>query len=121
MKKLNKRKPVISTGDFNVAHNEIDLKNPETNHFNPGFSDEEREGFSNLLSKGFIDSFRYLYPNKIEYSWFSTRTAARERNAGWRIDYFLIADSLKDNLLDSRIISDDYSSDHLPIVLEMEF
>ena len=79
LKKIDKTKPLIATGDFNVAHEEIDLKNPDTNHHNPGFSDQEREGFGNLLSNGFIDTFRHLYPNKIEYSWFSTRTAARDK------------------------------------------
>ena len=87
LKKLDKKKPVIYTGDLNVAHNEIDLKNPDENHFSAGFSDEEREKFTTLLNAGFIDTFRYLYPDKVKYTWWSYRTQARARNVGWRIDY----------------------------------
>lgn len=96
---LDKLKPVIVCGDMNVAHCEIDLKNPDTNHFNPGFSDEERGKFTELLDAGFIDSFRTLYPDKRDaYSWWSYRAAARERNVGWRIDYFVVSDRLRDNI-----------------------
>ncbi|MBR5341165.1 MAG: exodeoxyribonuclease III [Erysipelotrichaceae bacterium] len=115
--KLDKKKPVIYTGDLNVAHNEIDLKNPDDNHFSAGFSDEEREKFSKLLSSGFKDSFRELYPETVKYSWWSYRTKARERNAGWRIDYFVVSDRLMDKVKDSLIYNDIEGSDHCPIGL----
>lgn len=117
LKKLDKKKPVIYTGDLNVAHNEIDLKNPEDNHFSPGFSDEEREAFTKLLGCGFKDSFREVYPEKIQYSWWSYRTRARERNVGWRIDYFVVSDRLMDEVKDSIIYDDVFGSDHCPVGL----
>ncbi|MDO5329696.1 MAG: exodeoxyribonuclease III [Coriobacteriia bacterium] len=111
-------KPVIMCGDFNVAHNEIDLKNPTQNRGNAGFSDEEREDFTKLLEAGFTDSFRYLYPDKHDaYSWWSYRANSRPRNVGWRIDYFLVSNSIKDKIGDSIINSDVYGSDHCPISL----
>lgn len=120
LSKLDKIKPVIYTGDLNVAHNEIDLKNPDTNHMNAGFSDEERNAFSKLLGEGFIDSFRYLYPDKIKYSWWSYRMKARERNVGWRIDYFVLSSRLADKLKDSIIHDEVYGSDHCPIELRID-
>jgi len=115
--KLDKKKPVIYTGDLNVAHNEIDLANPEDNHFSPGFSDQERAKFNQLLSSGFKDTFRELYPEKIKYSWWSYRTFARERNVGWRIDYFLVSDRYMNNVEDSLIYNDVMGSDHCPVGL----
>jgi exodeoxyribonuclease III len=104
----------------NVAHEEIDLKNPDTNHFNPGFSDEERGKFTELLDAGFIDSFRTLYPDKRDaYSWWSYRAAARERNVGWRIDYFVVSERLRDNIKDAYILPEIYGSDHCPVGLDI--
>lgn len=121
LKDLEKSKPVILCGDLNVAHQEIDLKNPAANHKNAGFSDEEREKFSFLLANGFIDTFRYFYPDTRDiYSWWSYRFHARENNAGWRIDYFLTSDSLKDKLEDARIHTDIFGSDHCPIELTLK-
>ena len=118
---LDQLKPVIYCGDLNVAHNEIDLKNPQANRGNAGFSDEERGALTKLLESGFTDSFRYLYPDKAEaYSWWSYRMKARERNAGWRIDYFIISDRLRSSLKDSTILQDVYGSDHCPICIEMD-
>lgn len=117
LKKLDKKKPVIYTGDLNVAHNEIDLKNPEENHLSPGFSDEEREKFSKLLDSGFCDTFRKLYPEKVKYSWWSYRTRARERNVGWRIDYFVVSERLMDSVKDAIIYDDILGSDHCPVGL----
>ena len=117
LNELNQIKPIIYAGDLNVAHNEIDLKNPKTNTKNAGFTIEERTKFTNLLNNGYIDTFRYLYPNKIEYSWWSYRFKAREKNAGWRIDYFVISNSLKDRLIDSIIHTEIKGSDHCPIEL----
>lgn len=115
---LNRKKPVIVTGDMNVAHKEIDLKNPRTNHKNAGFTDEEREKFTKLLDAGFIDTFRFFYPDKKDiYSWWSYMFKSREKNAGWRIDYFLASDKLKDNLKDAVIYTDVYGSDHCPVGL----
>ncbi|MBQ2582825.1 MAG: exodeoxyribonuclease III [Erysipelotrichaceae bacterium] len=114
---LDKKKPVIYTGDLNVAHNEIDLKNPDENHFSAGFSDEEREKFTRLLSSGFADSFRKLYPEEVKYSWWSYRTRARERNAGWRIDYFVVSNRLMDRVKDSLIYNEIIGSDHCPVGL----
>ena len=114
---LDKQKPVIFTGDLNVAHNEIDLKNPDENHFSAGFSDQERDKFTKLLESGFKDSFRQLYPNTIKYSWWSYRTRARERNAGWRIDYFVVSDRLMDKVKDSIIYDEVMGSDHCPVGL----
>lgn len=117
---LDKLKPVIVCGDMNVAHCEIDLKNPDTNHFNPGFSDEERGKFTELLNAGFIDSFRTLYPDKRDaYSWWSYRAAARERNVGWRIDYFVVSDRLRDNIKDAYILPEIMGSDHCPVGLDI--
>lgn len=115
--KLDKKKPVIYTGDLNVAHNEIDLKNPDENHFSAGFSDEEREKFSKLLESGFKDTFRELYPETVKYSWWSYRTRARERNAGWRIDYFVVSERMMKNVEDSIIYNDVFGSDHCPVGL----
>lgn len=117
---LDKKKPVIICGDLNVAHNEIDLKNPATNRKNAGFTDEERNEMTNLLSAGFIDTYRYLYPEKIEYTWWSYITRARERNAGWRIDYFIISERIKDNLKDARIRRDIFGSDHCPVEIDID-
>lgn len=117
---LDSKKPVIYCGDLNVAHNEIDLKNPKTNHQNAGFSDEEREKFSALLESGFTDSYRFLYPDKVEYSWWSYMFQARAKNAGWRIDYFVISNSLRDKLKDSIIYTDVLGSDHCPIGIEID-
>lgn len=121
IKKLDKKKPVIYCGDLNVAHEEIDLKNPKTNHLNAGFTDEEREKMTQILSSGFTDSFRYLYPDKEgAYSWWSYRMKARERNAGWRIDYFILSDRLKDKINDAKIHNDYFGSDHCPIELDID-
>ena len=113
--KLDEKKPVIVCGDMNVAHQEIDLKNPKTNHKNAGFTDEEREKMTQLLSNGFIDSFRTLYPEQVTYSWWSYRFRAREKNTGWRIDYFLISERLKDRLEDAKIHTEIMGSDHCPV------
>lgn len=121
LKELEKNKPVIVCGDLNVAHKEIDLKNPKTNRKNAGFSDEEREKFSILLDSGFIDTFRYFYPElEGAYSWWSYRFNARKNNAGWRIDYFLVSNSLKDKLINAKIHSEILGSDHCPIELEIK-
>lgn len=118
---LNKKKPVILCGDLNVAHNEIDLKNPKTNKKNAGFSDEEREKMTKLLNSGFTDSFRYLYPDKEGiYSWWSYRFNARKNNAGWRIDYFITSNSIKDKIIDSKIHTDIMGSDHCPVELDID-
>ena len=115
--KLDKKKPVIYTGDLNVAHNEIDLKHPEDNHFSAGFSDEERERFTVLLESGFIDTYRRLYPESEKYSWWSYRARARERNIGWRIDYFVVSERLFDKVKDSLIYDEIEGSDHCPVGL----
>ncbi len=121
LKKLEEVKPVIVCGDMNVAHKEIDLKNPKTNRKNAGFTDEEREKFSELLNAGFIDTFRFFYPEKTDiYSWWSYRFSARAKNAGWRIDYFLVSDSLKDKLIDAKIHTEIMGSDHCPVELEID-
>ncbi len=118
---LAEKKPVIVCGDMNVAHKEIDLKNPSANHHNPGFTDEEREKLTLLLDAGFTDSFRYKYPDKEEaYSWWSYRFNSRARNAGWRIDYFLVSDVLKDKITDAKIHSDIMGSDHCPIEVDLD-
>lgn len=115
---LSANKPVVYTGDLNVAHNEIDLKNPKSNRGNAGFSDEEREKFSQLLAAGFTDSFRYLYPDVVgAYSWWSYRFQARAKNAGWRIDYFVVSDYIKDKIIDSKIHPEIFGSDHCPVEL----
>ena len=113
--KLNEKKPVIVCGDMNVAHQEIDLKNPKTNRKNAGFTDEEREKMTQLLGNGFIDTFRTLYPEQVTYSWWSYRFRAREKNTGWRIDYFLISERLKDRLEDAKIHTEIMGSDHCPV------
>lgn len=118
---LDKEKPVIACGDFNVAHEEIDLANPDSNHTSAGFTDEEREGFSNLLSKGFVDSFRYLNGN-VEgiYSWWSQRIkTSKINNSGWRIDYFLLSDRIKDKALKSSMLDSGQRQDHTPLILEI--
>lgn len=121
LKKLETKKPVIVCGDLNVAHNEIDLKNPKANRKSAGFSDQEREKFGELLEKGFIDTFRYFYP-EVEgaYSWWSYRFKAREKNAGWRIDYFLVSKVLQDKLVGAKIDSEILGSDHCPVILEIK-
>lgn len=120
VKRLSEKKPVIFCGDLNVAHQEIDLKNPAANHQNAGFSDAERGKMTELLSAGFIDTFRYFYPDQKEiYSWWSYRFQARARNAGWRIDYFIVSDDLKDQLRDARIHTQVTGSDHCPVELEI--
>lgn len=116
----SKKKPIIYAGDLNVAHNEIDIKNPAANRHNAGFTDEERNAFTLLLSKGFVDSFRYLYPEAVTYSWWSYRFHARERNAGWRIDYFVLSESLLPKLEDSKIHTEILGSDHAPIELDID-
>lgn len=117
---LDAKKPVVICGDMNVAHCEIDLKNPDTNHFNPGFSDQERGKFTELLDAGFIDTFRTLYPDRSDaYSWWSYRAAARSRNVGWRIDYFVVSERLRDNIKDAYILPEVMGSDHCPVGLDM--
>lgn len=121
LKKLEEKKPVIFCGDLNVAHKEIDLKNPKTNRKNAGFTDEERAKFTTLTASGFTDTFRYFYPDlEGAYSWWSYRFHAREKNAGWRIDYFLASDCLRDRLRDALIYSDVFGSDHCPVGLILE-
>ena len=121
LKKLEEKKPVIVCGDLNVAHKEIDLMNPKTNRKNAGFTDEERAKFTTLLESGFTDTFRYFYPEQEGiYSWWSYRFKAREKNAGWRIDYFLTSDSLKDKLRGAQIHTDILGSDHCPVELTIE-
>lgn len=121
LKKLEEKKPVIFCGDLNVAHQEIDLKNPKTNRKNAGFTDEERGKFTNLTEAGFIDTFRYFYPDQEGiYSWWSYRFRAREKNAGWRIDYFCVSESLKDRLKDAKIHTEILGSDHCPVELDIE-
>jgi exodeoxyribonuclease-3 len=114
---LAEKKGVIVCGDMNVAHEEIDLKNPATNHFNAGFSDEERAKMTELLAAGFTDSWRSLHPEEVKYSWWSYRMAARERNVGWRIDYFLVSDNFKDHIVSAEIHNDIFGSDHCPVEL----
>lgn len=121
VKELDALKPVIICGDLNVAHEEIDLKNPKTNRKNAGFSDEERAKMTELLESGFTDSFRYLYPEQEgAYSWWSYRFHAREKNAGWRIDYFLVSDRIKDSIRKAEILTDIMGSDHCPVLLEID-
>lgn len=121
LKSLEKKKPVIFCGDLNVAHKEIDLKNPKTNRKNAGFTDEEREKMTKLQEAGFVDTFRYFYPDQEGiYSWWSYRFNARKNNAGWRIDYFMVSQSLSDRLKDAKILTDIKGSDHCPIELDFE-
>ena len=115
LNKLDKKKPVIYCGDLNVAHEEIDLKNPDENHFSAGFSDEERNKFSELLKSGFKDTYREIYPKSIKYTWWSYRTRARERGVGWRIDYFVVSSRFMDKVKDSIIYDDIEGSDHCPV------
>ena len=117
---LEKNKPVIFCGDLNVAHKEIDLKNPKTNHFNPGFTDEERQGFSNILQSGYLDVFREFNKEEGHYTWWSYMFQARNRNIGWRIDYFCASESLKKSLINSYILKEVMGSDHAPIVMEVK-
>lgn len=120
LKELDKIKPVIYTGDLNVAHNEIDIKNPATNRNNAGFTDLERNKFTRLLSNGFVDTFRKLYPTTVKYSWWSYRFNARKNNAGWRIDYFLVSSRIMNKVKDSKILNEINGSDHCPIELDIE-
>lgn len=120
IKALDERKPVIICGDLNVAHEEIDLKNPKTNRMNAGFTDQEREKMTVFLNRGFVDTFRNKYPDTVKYSWWSYRFKAREKNAGWRIDYFLISDRLKERMRDALIHNDIFGSDHCPVELIIE-
>ena len=121
IKKLDEKKPVIFCGDLNVAHKEIDLKNPKTNHHNAGFTDEEREKMSVILSSGFTDTFRYFYPDQEQiYSWWSYRFKAREKNAGWRIDYFITSQRLDEKLIDAKIHTEVLGSDHCPVELDID-
>lgn len=117
IKALDERKPVIICGDLNVAHEEIDLKNPKTNRMNAGFTDQEREKMTVFLNSGFTDTFRDKYPDTVKYSWWSYRFKSREKNAGWRIDYFLISDRMKERMCDARIHNDIFGSDHCPVEL----
>ena len=119
LQRLDAQKPVILCGDLNVAHEEIDIKNPKTNRHNAGFTDEERAKFSELLAAGFTDSFRFKYPDEVKYSWWSYRFQARQKNAGWRIDYFVISDRLRERLDDARIHTDILGSDHCPVELTL--
>ena len=119
LKKLDAQKPVIVCGDMNVAHQEIDIKNPKTNRRNAGFTDEEREKFGSLLSKGFTDTFRFKHPDEVTYSWWSYRFRAREKNAGWRIDYFVTSERLNDKIKDAKIHTQIMGSDHCPVELEL--
>lgn len=121
LQKLDQELPVILCGDLNVAHQEIDLKNPETNHKSAGFSDEERAKFTSLLGAGFVDTFRHFYPElEDQYTWWSYRTRARERNAGWRIDYFVVSSRISDWIKDAKIRADILGSDHCPVELEID-
>ena len=121
LKKLDRKKPVILCGDLNVAHQEIDLKNPKTNRRNAGFSDEERGKFGQLLEAGFVDSYRYLYPDVTgAYTWWSYRFNARKNNAGWRIDYFLVSERIKERIKEVTLCSDVLGSDHCPVILEID-
>ena len=120
LKRLDRQKPVIYCGDLNVAHEEIDIKNPKTNRRNAGFTDEERQKFSELLSEGFIDTFRTLYPDEVTYSWWSYRFHAREKNAGWRIDYFVTSQRLLEHIKDAKIHTEIMGSDHCPVELQLK-
>lgn len=120
MMELDKVKPVIYCGDLNVAHCEIDLKNPKTNHFSAGFTDEERGKFSELLASGFSDTFRSLYPDKIEYSWWSYMFQARQKNVGWRIDYFVVSNRILDKVKEAKIHTEIMGSDHCPVSIEID-
>lgn len=120
LKELEQKKPVILCGDLNVAHNEIDLKNPKSNKGNPGFSDEEREAFNTLLDNGFIDTFRELHPEEIKYSWWSYRFSARDKNIGWRIDYFVVSKKFFENIAQAEIHNEILGSDHCPVSITVK-
>ena len=120
LRELDKQKPVIVCGDMNVAHEEIDLKNPKTNRRNAGFTDEERAKFTQLLATGFTDTFRWLYPEEVTYSWWSYRFQARQKNAGWRIDYFVVSDRLRPRIADAKIHTQILGSDHCPVELDLK-
>ncbi|MBN1175027.1 exodeoxyribonuclease III [Candidatus Woesearchaeota archaeon] len=120
LKKLEKEKPIILCGDLNVAHQEIDLTNPKANRGNPGFSDEEREAFTNLLNNGFTDTFRALHPEEIKYSWWSYRFSARAKNIGWRIDYFVVSESFMPKVIEADILNEIMGSDHCPVYLKIK-
>lgn len=120
MQKLDSKKPVIYCGDLNVAHEEIDLKNPKTNHFSAGFSDEERGKFTELLKAGFADTFRSLYPDTVKYSWWSYMFKSREKNVGWRIDYFVVSQRILEKVKDSFILNEIMGSDHCPVGIEID-
>ena len=120
LQQLDQQKPVIICGDMNVAHQEMDLKNPKTNRRNAGFTDEEREKFTQLLGKGFVDTFRWKYPEQVTYSWWSYRFQARQKNAGWRIDYFVTSERLKPRIDDAIIHTEIYGSDHCPVELVLK-
>ena len=120
MMELDKVKPVIYCGDLNVAHEEIDLKNPKTNHFSAGFTDEERGKFTELLNSGFSDTFRFLYPDKVEYSWWSYMFQARQKNVGWRIDYFVVSNRIMDKVKEAKIHTEIMGSDHCPVSIEID-
>ena len=117
---LSKKKPIVYGGDLNVAHNPIDIKNPKSNEHNPGYTIEERTAFGNLLDQGYVDTFRYLHPEEVKYSWWSYRFHARENNAGWRIDYFVVSESLKNRIRSAEIHNEFFGSDHCPISLELD-
>ena len=119
LRKLDAIKPVIYTGDLNVAHEEIDIRNPDSNHMNAGFSDEEREKMTQLLAAGFTDTFRTMYPEEVKYSWWSYRFKSRERNTGWRIDYFLVSDRIMDKVTEAEIYNEVMGSDHCPVGLHI--
>lgn len=121
LKTLDAKKPVVVCGDMNVAHEEIDIKNPKTNRRNAGFTDEEREKMTELLADGFIDTFRFKYPEQVTYSWWSYRFKAREKNAGWRIDYFLVSERLKEDIEDAKIHTEIMGSDHCPVEVDLKF
>lgn len=120
LERLDRHKPVIVCGDFNVAHQEIDLKNPKVNGNNPGFTLQERAKMTALLDTGFVDTFRYFHPDTVAYSWWSYRFKAREKNAGWRIDYFLVSARILERIQDARILSDVMGSDHCPVLIELD-
>ena len=117
---LSKKKPIVYGGDLNVAHNPIDIKNPKSNEHNPGYTIEERTAFGKLLDQGYVDTFRYLHPEEVKYSWWSYRFHARENNAGWRIDYFVVSESLKNRVRSAEIHNEFFGSDHCPISLELD-
>ena len=121
LKSLDAKKPVVICGDLNVAHEEIDIKNPKTNRRNAGFTDEEREKMTILLNDGFTDSFRYLHPDEVTYSWWSYRFKAREKNAGWRIDYFLVSNRIKEQITEAKIHTEIMGSDHCPVEVDLAF